>query len=176
MKTRSTINRLLRPTGYEIVKTHGSHSVWELAPGQILDMDAIAERVKPGRKHVWISAAPKSGSTWFSLMVGWLLDWPTVRLTSGYDRKEHEVDLLPLLAYPDVNIFSPRQHCRASQPTLDFIAKFQVHPVIQLRDVFDSVVSLRDHLVGEDRRMSMAYVDDRFLEFGEERQFEFIVD
>ncbi len=127
------------------------------------------------RKHAWIVAPPKSGSTWLTLLLKRLLDWPLVPLISGYDRREQEVDALLLLRYPDINILSPHQHCRASQPTVDFIERFRVRPIIMTRNVFDTIVSLRDHLVRESRAMPMAYVDDEFLSWSEERQYDFLI-
>ena len=176
MNVRRLINRLLQPAGYEIAKTLGSQATLNLRPGQELDFELIAGRVSPGRKHVWAIAPPKSGSTWLTMLLKRLLDWPLVPLVSGYDRREQEVDILSLLRYPDINILSPHQHCRASQPTVDFIRRFHVKPIIMTRNVLDTVVSLRDHLVRESRAMPMAYVDDQFLHWNDERQYEFVIE
>ena len=176
MNLRKVLNRLLRPAGYEIAKTLGSTATWSLAPGQSIEIESLAKRIAPARKHVWIVAPPKSGSTWLTLLLKRLLDWPLVPLVNGYDRREQEVDALPLLRYPDINILSPHQHCRASQPTVDFIKAFRVTPIVMTRNVFDSVVSLRDHLVRESRAMPMAYVDDEFLKWDAERQYDFVIE
>ncbi len=175
MHVRRALNRLLRPAGYEIAKTFGSEATWSLVPGQSIDFETLARRIAPTRKHVWIVAPPKSGSTWLTLLLNRLLDWPLVPLVNGYDRREQEVDVLPLLSFPDIDILSPHQHCRASQPTIDFIDHFRVTPIIATRNAFDTIVSLRDHLIRESRAVPMAYVDDEFLRWSEERQYDFVI-
>jgi hypothetical protein len=176
MNVRRLINRLLQPAGYEIAKTFGSQAILNLSPGQELDFQVIASRVSPRRKHVWIVAPPKSGSTWLTMLLKRLLGWPLVPLVGGYDRREQEVDVLQMVRFPDINVLSPHQHCRASQPTVDFIRRFHVKPIVTTRNVLDTVVSLRDHLVRESRAMPMAYVDDQFLHWDDERQYEFVIE
>jgi hypothetical protein len=176
MHVRKAINDLLRHTGYQIAKTSGSQASLSLVPGQVLDTDLIASRVAATRKHVWIVAPPKSGSTWLTALLDRLLEWPLVPLVNGYDRREQEVDLLSMLRFPDINILSPHQHCRASQPTIDFIKKFRVRPILITRNIFDSMVSFRDHLLNESRAVPMAYVDDRFFELDEDKQYEFVIE
>ena len=57
MNVRRAINGLLRPCGYQVVKTFGARNAWCLHPGQSLDDQAIANQVAADRKHVWIVAA-----------------------------------------------------------------------------------------------------------------------
>ena len=78
----------------------------------------IARLVSPTRKHVWLVAAPKSGSTWLGAMLDSVFGWPRVPLLDCYDRREQEVDVRMLLQHPNVDIFTPHQHTRASHPTL----------------------------------------------------------
>ena len=49
-------------------------------------------------------------------------------------------------------------------------------PILQTRNIFDSVISVRDHLVNEALTLSMAYVDERFLRLTEEGQYDFIIE
>ena len=176
MNLREAINGLLRPSGYEIAKTFGSQATLTLNPGETLDTEFILERISPRRKHVWLVAPPKSGSTWLTILLKQLLGWPMVPLVNGYERREQEVQLLPLLQFPDIDILSPHQHCRASEPTIDFIKRFNVRAIVSTRNVFDSVVSMREHLLAESLAMSMAYVDEKFLGWPESRQSDFIIE
>ena len=171
MSARDVFNRYLINCGYEIVKSS------RYGDSQIeLDNAVIAARVDPNRKHLWLVAPPKSGSTWLTAMVSQLLQWPIVALTNGHGRREQEVDLRPILRYPSGNILSPQQHCSASQQTTDFIKQFHVTPVVQTRRLLDSVVSFRDHLLNETLEIPMAHLTRRFFDMGEEQQFDLIVD
>jgi hypothetical protein len=142
----------------------------------VLDDNFIAGRISPNRKHVWLVAAPKSGSTWLSELLADLLGWQTNRLVRWYHRREPEVELRAMLPYTDCNLFSHHQHCRFSDPTRAFIEQFRVRVVLQGRNLFDTVVSCRDHLLQEDLAIPMAYADRSFLDLSEERQLSFVVD
>lgn len=133
------------------------------------------ESAPPARKHVWVVAPPKSGSTWLTVLLTRLLAWQVIPLSSGGDRREQEISPPPVFFQPNGNIFSPHQHCRASRPTLDFLKQNRTLPIVLTRDIYDSIASMRDHLIKESLVWPMAYVDEPFLELGEEKQFDFII-
>jgi hypothetical protein len=175
MNIRKNLNVLLEPRGYQIVKT------WPEAPGSHPEFyrngkhSSLENCMTIQRTHLWIVSPPKSGSTWLSVTLLQLLGWQQVSLTTGYERREQEVDVPPSFYRHTGNILSPHQHCRASQPTLDFIQRFKVTPIIQTRNIFDSVVSMRDHLTKENLVFSMAYFYPEFLNLEEEKQYDFII-
>ncbi|MGO9115180.1 MAG: sulfotransferase domain-containing protein [Thermoguttaceae bacterium] len=147
-----------------------------LSPESVVENASIASRVNSERKHLWHVAAPKTGSTWLTTILTRLLGWRTNCLVNSWDRREQEVDLRPLLIDTDANLFSAQQHCRFSEPTRAFIEQFHVRVVLQGRNLFDTCVSVRDHLVKQDTISPVAYVDQSFLGLPEQRQFDFVID
>jgi hypothetical protein len=105
-------------------------------PAYVLNDDFIASRVSLDRKHAWLVAAPKSGSTWLTNMLIPLLGWQPNTLVPTWDRREQEVDVRRMLDFPDVDLFSIQQHCRFSAPTWAFVKRFRVQ-------VFPCAVFLR---------------------------------
>ena len=142
----------------------------------MLDDDFIAGRVAPDRKHAWQVAAPKSGSSWLTKLLMPLLGWQPTALAGAWDRREQEVDLRRMLEFPGVDLFSIQQHCRFSQPTRDFVKKFRVRVILQGRNVWDSVVSVRDHFLRESTISPMCYVDESFRNRPPLQQLDLIVD
>jgi hypothetical protein len=136
----------------------------------------IARQVSLNRKHVWLVAAPKSGSTWLGAMLESVFGWPRVPLLDCYDRREQEIDVRMLTLHPDVDIFSPHQHTRASHPTLGIIQQFRIIPVVLVRDLFDTVISLRDHLYREHHIMPWAYLDETVYTLDPEEQINALID
>ena len=135
-----------------------------LSVENVLDDNFIANRISPHRKHLWLVAAPKSGSTWLTSLLHSLLEWQWVAPVAGGDRREQEVDIRPMLVCPEQNVFSPQQHCRYSEFTRNFIQQFRVRVVLQGRNIFDTVVSFRDHIVQESPAFPMAYADHSFAD------------
>ena len=141
-----------------------------------MDNQTIASLVSPYRRHIWVVAAPKSGSTWLGAMLHEVLGWPRVPLLDCYDRREQEVDLRMLLQHPKEDIFTPHQHTRASQPTVNIIRQFRIIPIVLVRNLFDSIVSVHDHLYKETPIVPMAYFDSSFFQFDREKQLSAVVD
>ncbi len=145
-------------------------------PEDVLDDDFIAHRVASGRKHAWLVAAPKSGSTWLTILLEQLLGWQSHTLVDSYDRREQEIDIRRMLMYPDVDLFSIQQHCRFSTATYQFVQRFNVRVILQGRNLWDTLVSLRDHLVKESLVTPICFVDEAFLSHAPDRQMDWVID
>ena len=143
---------------------------------KVLDDDFIAGRVSPNRKHAWLVAAPKSGSTWLTNMLRQLLGWQPTSLVSAWDRREQEIDVRRMLEFPQADLFSIQQHCRLSAPTRDFIKRFRVQVILQGRNLWDCVVSLRDHFLRESTVTPVCYVDNTFSDQPPDRQLDSVID
>jgi hypothetical protein len=142
----------------------------------MLELQDIHSQVSPYRRHIWLIAAPKSGSTWLGAMLLEALKWRRVPMLEWYDRREQEVDLRMLLQHPNEDIFTPHQHTRASQPTINIITMFRIIPVVLVRNIYDSVISLYDHLHKEANIIPWGYFDEPFYTFDKEKQLSAIVD
>jgi hypothetical protein len=177
MHVRQNINRLLRRSHYQIVKMFDAAEAVDVPAEALLDDRVLGSRIAPGRKHAWIIAAPKTGSTWLSVLLEKLLAWRTVTLTSGCSlRREQEPDIRQMVRFPGKNILSPHLHCRASESTVKFINQFHIKPIVQVRNVYDTMVSFRDHCLKGGLAVPMAYIDEEFLRYNQEKQFQFLID
>jgi len=113
------------------------------------------------RSHLWIVAAPKSGSTWLSVLLKRYLGWETRSLVFSFDRREQEPSLRALAeAASHEHVLWKHLHTRASQSTLDLIQRAGILPIIQTRRLDDTLVSLGDHFDSESTTSSLAYMDD----------------
>jgi hypothetical protein len=147
-------------------------------PIRSLYSDAFIYRlISKTRKHVFIIAAPKSGSSWASCIFSNLLKWKEAMLTHNGGRREQEIDIRKLVTVTSrENLFSKHQHCRRSKGTLENIRRARIKPIIQVRDIYDTVISLRDHMTKEDVVMPMAYMDKGWHNMSLVMQTEFIID
>ena len=102
-------------------------------------------------KHarILIAAAQKSGSTFFSQILSRLTGLPNHHISDAYKGGEHElsVDRLKSLAGER---FIALVHTRCSMGTAQRIAEFELRTIFTVRNIFDTVVSLRDHIRNTD--------------------------
>jgi hypothetical protein len=141
-----------------------------------VDDEEIARLVSPDRKHLWVVAAPKSGSIWLTTILSEILSWPSLRLVHRSDLREQEIDLRQLVMFPRENVLSPPLHTTASKSTLDILRIFRIKPVIQVRSILDTVASLRDHLTEESLALPFAFFDEDFRSLKSEIQLSAVID
>jgi len=143
----------------------------------ILNLELLARRINPTRKHVWHVAALKTGSTWLTMSLNNLLGWPHNWLAlNGWDRREQVVDFRKVLYNRDGNLLSLHQHCPFSATEKEFIDRFRVRVILQGRNLFDTVVSAYDHLRKISPSFASAYFDDSFANLSPERQMDAVID
>lgn len=109
------------------------------------------------RTHILLACMPKSGSTFLSDAIGRLPGLRKASLVTHYGRTEQEINFSVALRKSKYN-FIAQQHVRFNAKTADAIEAFQLTPVVLVRNIFDCVVSLRDHWRRESILTPTAYV------------------
>lgn len=104
---------------------------------------------EPGQlgTHIFIACAPKSGSTFLKNILVQLTRFKDLFSTYAALQNEHELDLPQLAKFGMVNTVT-QQHCRASEANIQLMQAFNIRPVILVRDIFDTVMSLLDFYNG----------------------------
>lgn len=126
----------------------------------------ISHGVAPrGRKPktIWLVAPPKTGSTWTSQMLRWSFLWPIVSLLpKGMGLRAQEIIVPEIYLRSKTNIFLPHHHTQASEPSVSFVQEFAVLPVLQMRNIFDTTLSVIDHLTQDGIKLPITYIPSSF--------------
>ena len=91
---------------------------------------------------------PKSGSTFLTDVVASLPGYRRARLSPTYDQREQELDEY-CIEQVDAYSYVAQQHVRYSGWTQRMLDQYEIKPVVLVRNIFDIIVSLRDHLRNE---------------------------
>jgi len=127
--------------------------------------------------RILLACFPKSGSTYLARVLSLLPGYSKVALVSGYGRREQELSVERLLAaHRSHGNYVAQHHVRYSAATERLMGQFGLKPVVLVRNIFDTIVSIRDHLQSEPSDISQAYVPEDIGEWNDERTFRFIVD
>jgi hypothetical protein len=133
------------------------------------------------RTRILLAAFPKSGSTWLTSIIAEVPEFKVVPLITMGDRREMEIDREKLVVFNRFNYVS-RLHLKYSLPTQELINNFGLRPVVLVRNIFDVIISFKDHIIkGLDRgdnstHFSMIWVDEDFKKLDPAKRLEFIVD
>jgi hypothetical protein len=125
---------------------------------------------------ILVTCFPKSGSTFLSTLIGNLPGFSSVLYTPAYGRREQELSEAEIEHSCRISRQQVAQvHVRASEYTLDIIDKYSIRPIVLVRDIYDTAVSLAEHVANEPI-MPMAYFDESIAARSFEDRLSAVVD
>ena len=115
--------------------------------GVLYSDEFIFRHLPEKRKHAWLISAPKSGSTWLSVLLEEGLGWDTLRLMPKDILREEVPEIMRFMQLSRSRpVFTPRTHTRYSQSVHRMVEKADIGVIVQVRNIFDMVISYLDHL------------------------------
>jgi Sulfotransferase domain len=94
-------------------------------------------------RHLFIACVPKSASTFLKNLLVNLTGYRDLFTVYAAGQSEHEIYLPTLLEFAHLDTVT-QLHCRASDANVHLMQAFGIRPVVLVRDIFDSVMSLLD--------------------------------
>lgn len=125
--------------------------------------------------HLLIACMPKSGSTFLTNVIAEISGYQKTSLSYAYMQSEQDLYLPKLIdswGYPSVT----QQHVKATAANLGLVQQFSLKPVVLLRNVFDVIVSLRDHIHNESDQNPIFITPRGFSDMDEGAQIDCIID
>ena len=94
-------------------------------------------------KHIFIACVPKSASTFLKNVLAFVTGYRELFTVYAAGQSEHEIYLPILREMAHANTVT-QQHCRASDANIHLMQGFNIRPIVLVRNIFDSVMSLLD--------------------------------
>jgi tetratricopeptide (TPR) repeat protein len=115
------------------------------ASGQRAKLSDFMTEITPEQlgRHLFIACVPKSASTFLKNLLVNLTGYRDLFMVYAAGQSEHEIYLPTLREFADLDTVT-QQHCRASDANVHLMQAFGIRPVVLVRNVFDSVMSLLD--------------------------------
>jgi hypothetical protein len=129
----------------------------------------------PRGKPVFVLAPPKSASTFFSHAVALATGRTNVLAMPSYGRREHEFDALGTLAMRNRAVVL-QSATRFSAATRELLGQTGTPPVLLVRDIYDSLISLWDHLLYVETDIPLALVHPHDLDRDDAQMLDFLID
>lgn len=124
-------------------------------------------------RHIFIACVPKSGSTFLKNVLLSLCSYRDALMS--YTGAQFEQDLyLPTVIHVAKADTVTQQHVRATDATVQMMQAFEIRPVVLVRNIFDSVISLLDFYNGGASSNSFFREDYKALD--EETKIDLLVD
>ncbi|HKR60727.1 MAG TPA: sulfotransferase domain-containing protein [Pyrinomonadaceae bacterium] len=94
-------------------------------------------------RHLFIACVPKSASTFLKNLLVNVTGYRDLFTVYAAGQTEHEIYLPTLREFAHTDTVT-QQHCRASDANIHLMQAFGIRPVVLVRNIFDSVMSLLD--------------------------------
>jgi hypothetical protein len=116
-----------------------------LAAGQRAVLADFTSEIMPEQlgRHIFIACAPKSGSSFLKNLLVNLSGYVDAFMVASPGQFEQELYLPTLQATAHLDTVT-QQHARASDANIHLMQAFGIKPVVLVRNIFDSVMSLLD--------------------------------
>lgn len=133
-------------------------------------------RIVPGNlgRHLFIACVPKSASTFLKNVLLNLTGYRDLFSVYAAGQNEHDLYLPALEELADVDTVT-QQHCRASDANIRLMQAFGIRPVVLVRNIYDSVMSLLDFYNDQGAYINSYFKPD-FPELDEETQIDLLIE
>ena len=115
------------------------------AAGARAELSDFTTEVTPDQlgRHIFIACVPKSASTFLKNLLANVTGYRDLFTVYAAGQTEHEIYLPTLREAAHLDTVT-QQHCRASDANIHLMQAFGIRPVVLVRNIFDSVISLFD--------------------------------
>ncbi len=139
-------------------------------------LEDYTQAYKPSQlgKHIFIACAPKSGSTFLKNVLVTLTGYKDLFSVYAALQNEHELDLPQLAKFGMVNSVT-QQHSRASEANIHLMQAFNIKPVVLVRNIFDTAISLLDFYKGG-FTFSTYFTREDFDSFDRDQQIDLMIE
>jgi len=113
--------------------------------GQRAELSDFTTDITPKQlgRHIFIACVPKSASTFLKNLLVNLTGYRDLFTVYAAGQSEHEIYLPTLRDSAHLDTVT-QQHCRASDANIHLMQAFGIRPIVLVRNIFDSVMSLLD--------------------------------
>jgi hypothetical protein len=143
-------------------------------PTRIFSRRSIAKALTPWAipRYIFIACFPKSGSSYLELVLRQLTGFRYLNAVLAFGHNEQDLYEFKLRENRHDSVV--RLHTRAGQHNLKMVERYGLRPVILVRNIFDVVVSVHDHLQ-ETPAVPMGYVHREWFDMDRDRRLMFII-
>ncbi|MCI5149345.1 MAG: hypothetical protein D3916_08155 [Candidatus Electrothrix sp. MAN1_4] len=126
----------------------------------------------PG-KHIFVACFQKAGSTYLTRAIAEYTGFRCGMYVHAGLHNEQFINEVKLRIMRHAN-FVIQQHTKGTERNILVLKQNNIKPIVLVRNLFDVIISLRDHHRREDIRHPIGYIHRQYLEMKEEEQLLFI--
>jgi len=124
--------------------------------------------------NIFIVCMPKSGSTYLRVLLSEITGFPRVSAVQFYGHNEQDIFELALRQFDGASSIT-QQHVKGTENNVMLMKKYGIKPVVLVRNIFDILLSLHDHIEREDHRAPEGYVHKEYFSMSKEEKLLYLI-
>ncbi|PSB02680.1 sulfotransferase domain-containing protein [Merismopedia glauca] len=124
--------------------------------------------------HIIVACFPKSGSTYLTKLLAEITGFQLGSTSQFFGQNEQDIHEYKLRKFCRDN-FIVQQHLKATNNNLLILQAYQLRPIILLRNIFDAILSLQDHIEKQSHLSPTGYIHQKYFEMTKEEQLLFLI-
>jgi hypothetical protein len=134
----------------------------------------VYQRRRGAGNHILVACFWKSGSTYLSTLLGEITGFRPSPLVQFWGNNEQDIfeDKLKEVSHLDT---ITHQHVKGTENNIRLIREYGLKPLVLTRDISDVVLSMHDHIAGEDHRGPVGYVHQQYFSMCSDEKITFLI-
>lgn len=124
--------------------------------------------------NIFIACFPKSGSTYLAILLSKVTGFKILNAMQFAKHNEQDIYKVKLRKFLSVNSVT-QQHARGTENNVGLLIKYNIKPIILVRNIFDTLISYYDHLENEDYRVPMGFVHKEYFNMARQEKLDFLI-
>jgi hypothetical protein len=135
----------------------------------------IGRKIRPDRStHIFVTCFQKSGSTYLTNLLSKVTGFPSRAMVAAYAHCEQDTHEYSLEAWVYRSSVT-HQHAKGGNENIRLLKRYNVKPVVQVRDIFDVTGSLFDHIERGRHVVPTGYVHQEYFDMTEDEKLSYII-
>ncbi len=132
------------------------------------------------KKNVFVACFPKSGSTYLTTLLAEIMDFekiPAIQINKGncywYNEQDIYEKQLEIISKTDS---VTQQHTKATENNIELLVKYNIKPVVLVRNIYDILLSHYDHVENDDHRQPVGFIHKEYFSLNENEKKHFLIE
>jgi len=141
---------------------------------QLKKPEIIKKKTEIKQSNIFLACMPESGSTYLRTILSEITGFPRMSAVQFYGHNEQDIFELVLRHMKQFNSVT-QQHVKGTDNNIMLMKKYNIKPVITLRNIFDVVLSVYDHIEREDHRGPSGYIHKEYFRMSKEEKLDYLI-
>lgn len=126
------------------------------------------------KTHIFVACFPKSGSTYLTKLISEVTGFLTISTSQFFGQNEQDIHEYKFRKFCRDN-FVAQQHLKATNNNLAILQAYQLKPIVLVRNIFDTILSLQDHIEKSSPLSPTGYIHEQYFKMSKEDQLLFLI-